>query len=384
VSSSADQGGDGSVETFRARIRAVLEREVCPYLDEWERAAAMPYRQLLRSLAAAGLLGIGAAEADGGLGLDDRHCLVWAQELGRAPAGAVAMALSVQTDIAAPLLARGSAQLRAEHLSPAISGERTLAYAVSEAGGGSDPANIRTTARPVGDGWLLNGSKSWITNGSLADSIVLVCRTEDTGSVADLSLVVVPGEASGLSQHRIERKLGMRACDHGGLELRNVVVPAGNLLGEPGDGFELMSEAFTRERWFLAAAACAQARRIIAGTAGWAAGHRLSRQSLFDQQSVRFDFAQLTSRLEVTEAYVEAASATGSLQANLRSASVMKLQATAVLRAAADWSLQLHGARAYMDDDRGPARDLRDARASSLAGGSDEMLTDLIARWGSR
>lgn len=379
MSASTDQ--TGSVETFRARIRAVLECEVYPYLDEWERAATMPYRQVLRSLAAAGLLGIGAAKADGGLGLDDRYSLAWAQELGCAPAGALAMALSVQTDIAAPLLARGTAQLRAEHLRPAISGERTLAYAVSEAGGGSEPANIRTTARPVADGWLLNGSKAWITNGSLADSIVLACRTEDTGSVADLSLVVVPREAPGLSQHRIERKLGMRACDHGRLELRDVLVPAGNLLGEPGDGFELMSDAFTRERWFLAAAACAQARRIVADTAGWAAGHRLAQRSLFDQQSVRFDFAQLTSRLEVIEAYVEAAVATGWLQANLRSASVMKLESTGVLRAAADWSLQLHGARAYMDDDRGPARDLRDARASSLAGGSDEMLAELIARW---
>lgn len=366
-------------ELFRQSLRRFLEERLSPYLDEWE-TTGLPYRDVFPALGARGYLGIGQPIEYGGLGLDHQYTTVWAQELGRLSSGSPAMCLSVQSDIVLPLLLGGSPEVRERYLRPAIAGSKVVAFAVTEEAGGSDPANIRTVATSTPDGFVIDGRKCWITNGSVADVAVVACRTSDTGTLADLSLLAVPTDTTGVTRHRVPGKLGNRGSDHGFLTFDQVKVSRDHLLGGAGDGFALMTETFVRERRFLAVVACAQARRILTETLRWVKTHRVSGGLLFDQQSVRMALVDLTTELELIEAYIDRWSTSAADETvTLRQVSVMKLRATQLLRQIADAALQWRGARAYMSDN-GSARDFRDARASSLAGGSEEVLQHLIGR----
>jgi 2,3-diaminopropionyl alpha,beta-desaturase len=366
-------------ELFRKSLRRFLEDRVTAHLDRWE-ADGLPYRDLFPALGSRGYLGITQPIEYGGLALDHRYTTVWAHELGRLPASSPAMSLSVQTDIVLPILEHAESEIKEVYLREAIAGRMVAAFAVTEASGGSDIRNIRTTATPTNEGFLVSGEKSWITNGSVGDFLVVVCRTADTGSPADLSLLVIPANLPGVTRRSVESKLGNWASDHGMVSLENVVVPRTNLIGVAGDGYALMTETLIRERRFLAVVACAQARRILTDSIVWANSHRIMGRALIDQQTVRLSIVDLLTQLELIEAYVDRWSTSMDASSlTLRTASVMKLRSTQVARQAADLALQLRGARAYMTD-VGPARDVRDTRAGSLAGGSDEALLHLIAK----
>lgn len=277
-----------------------------------------------------------------------------------------------------PLLEAGGESARSDFLPEAIAGRAVLAFAVTESAGGSDPGNIATMATARGDDLVLRGEKSWITNGSVADVLLVVCRTGDNGSLADLSIVAVPAAAPGVHQQPISGKVGNWACDHGVITLTDVVVPRSHLIGRPGDGYALMSETFLRERRFLAVVAAAQARRILHETIAWAREHRVLGAALIDHQHVRFELAQLLADLDLIEAYLaQQAPAAAAGKLTLRTVTTSKLQATKLARRCADLSLQLHGARAYLSG-HGPGRDVRDLRAGALAGGSDEALLHLL------
>lgn len=365
-------------ELFRKSLRALFERHVIPKLDTWESEGTLPYRELFPLLGAHGYLGIAEPEEYGGLGLDYRYTAVWAQELGRIPAGALPMSLSVQTDIVLPALRDAGDEVKDRYLRAAIAGDSVAAFAVTEAAGGSDPRNIATTAVASPDGYVLNGEKAWITNGTVADFYVAACRTGNSGSLSDLSLFVVPAGSPGVTRRAVRGKLGNRACDHGMVAFQDVRVPPDHLIGSPGDGYELMTRTFARERRFLATVAAAQARRILTGATAWARAHAVLDTQLIDHQAVRFALTDLFTELDLVEAYIDRwSTGAGPEDVPLKAASVMKLRAGRLVRAAADTALQLHGARAYMSD-TGPARDARDARAASLAGGADQALLHLL------
>jgi citronellyl-CoA dehydrogenase/2,3-diaminopropionyl alpha,beta-desaturase len=365
-------------QIFRRWVRRILDDRVRPYLDAWEAKGGLPYAELFPDLGGHGLLGLGRSPEHGGLGLDHRYVTIWAEELGRLPSGALPMALSVQTEIAMPLLEAAGECARRTFLPDAIAGRAVLAFAVTERAGGSDLGNIATTATARGDDLVLRGEKSWITNGSVADVLLIACRTGDIDSLADLSVVAVPAATPGVHQQPISGKVGNWACDHGIITLADVVVPRSHLIGRPGDGYALMSETFLRERRFLAVVAAAQARRILKETIVWAREHRVLGAALVDQQHVRFELAQLLADLDLIEAYLaQQAPAAVAGKLTLRSATMIKLRATELARRCADLALQLRGARAYLSE-QGPARDVRDLRAGALAGGSDEALLHLL------
>lgn len=366
------------LEVFRRSLRRVLEDRVLPNIDAWEAGGGMPYPELFPALGRQGFLGLDRSTEHGGLGLDHRYVTVWAEELGRLPSGALAMALSVQTEIAMPLLEAAGEPVRQALLPEAIAGRAVLAFAVTESAGGSDPGNIATVATARGDDLVLRGEKSWITNGSVADVLVVACRTGDTGSLSDLSLVVVPAASPGVHQQPITQKIGNWACDHGIITFTDVVVPRSHLIGRPGDGYALMSETFLRERRFLAVVAAVQAHRILHETLAWAREHRVLGAALIDQQYVRFELAQRLADLDLIEAYLaRQADAVAAGTLSLRSVTIIKLRATELARRCADLALQLRGARAYLSA-HGPARGVRDLRAGALAGGSDEALLHLL------
>lgn len=377
---------DRQHELFRDAVRAVLERE-CAAVEEWERDAAMPTHALYRALGEEGLLGPTLPAEAGGLGLDLGYAYVWATELGRIPSGSVAMSLSVQTDIVLPLLAgTGTAPLHEEFTAPAARGERVAALAVTEPGGGSDLAALRTTAEPDGDGFVLNGHKAFITNGSVADFAVVAAHLtgpEHAGGTPtgldSLALLVVPTDLPGVRREKHRGKLGNRACDHGGLVLTDVRVPAGHLLGKPGSGYEALSRVFTRERAFLAAVAATRAGTAIREATGYARGRHVLGRPLAEHQSVAFRLAELDAEHDLVEHYTAGVfQLLADDRPALRQASIAKLRAARLERDSADLRLQLHGGAGYLDGGA-VERAYRDARAGSLAGGADETLLHLLA-----
>lgn len=379
-------------ELFRDSVRAVLERE-CAAVEEWEQAGAMPVRALYRALGEEGLLGLTLPAEAGGLGLDLGYAYVWATELGRVPSGSPAMSLSVQTDIVLPLLAEtGGERVRADFVVPAARGERVAALAATEPGGGSDLATLRTTAVPTGDGYVLNGRKSFITNGSIADFAVVACHLADPAPGApdadgpaaargldSLALLVVPTDLPGVRRERHTGKLGNRACDHGSLSFTDVRVPEDHLLGKPGGGYEALSRVFTRERAFLAAVATTRAGTFLRAAAEYARGRRVLGRPLADHQAIAFRLAELDAEHALLEHYT---AGVFQLLAEdlpaLRQASIAKLRAARLERETADLRLQLHGGAGYLDGGA-VERAYRDARAGSLAGGADEALLHLLA-----
>ncbi|MFJ9107690.1 acyl-CoA dehydrogenase family protein [Streptomyces sp. NPDC102283] len=375
-------------ELFRDSVRAVLERVLLPGLHGWESEGRMPTHEICRALGEEGLLGLTLPldEESGGLGLDLGYSWVWAQELGRLPAGSPAMSLSVQTDIVLPLLAEaGGERVRTEFLRPAVRGELVAALAATEPGGGSDLAALRATAVRTADGIRLTGDKAYITNGSVADFAVVVCHlVEGEGErgatgLDSLALLLVPTGLPGVSRARYTGKLGNRACDHGSLTFTDVRVPEENLLGEPGSGYEALTRVLTRERAFLAAVATARTETALRETVEHARGRAVLGRSLMDHQAIAFKLAELDAELALVEQYTGAVFHLLDEKAPaLRQASIAKLRASRLERESADLRLQLHGAGGYMED--GPVeRAYRDARAHGLAGGADEALLHLIA-----
>ncbi|MFJ8692611.1 acyl-CoA dehydrogenase family protein [Streptomyces roseolilacinus] len=370
-------------ELFRETIRVVLDRECgSQTLTEWERQGRMPVRELYRALAGEGLLGLTLPEEDGGLGLDLGYSRIWAEELGRLTSGSPVMSLSAHTDIVLPVLVEaGSTAVRRTFVRSAVRGESVGALAVTEPGGGSDLGALRTTAEPVGDHLRLNGSKAYITNGSVAGFALVLCHIRPPGAPAGLdtlSLLVVPTDLPGVTRHRHTVKLGHHACDHGSLEFTDVLVPREFLLGAPGSGYALQTGVFARERAFLAAAMVASARHALEEAAGHARERVVLGRPLLDHQSAGFRLAELDAELSLLDPYVghvfdllaEGAPA-------LRQSSVAKLRAARLLREVADLGLQLHGAAGYLDGGAVERR-YRDARAFSLAGGAEEALLHLL------
>src|SRR5689334_22337954 len=199
---------------LRRTVREFVDKEINPHVDRWERDGAFPAHELFKKAGRLGLLGVNKPEAYGGMGLDYSYQMVVSEELGGCAGGSVPMAIGVQTDMATPALARwGSDELRREFLAPAIAGDMVASIAVSEVGGGSDVAALKTTARKDGSDYVINGSKMWITNASQADWFCLLCNTGEGPVHMNKSLVIVPAKLRGVTVGEKLDKLGMRASD---------------------------------------------------------------------------------------------------------------------------------------------------------------------------
>ncbi|MGI9154175.1 MAG: acyl-CoA dehydrogenase family protein, partial [Rubrivivax sp.] len=218
-------------------VERFIVNEVNPHVTAWEAAGEFPSHQVFKQLGDLGLLGLKYPEAFGGAGLDFSYAAVMAEALAVCTCGGVPMAIGVQTDMATPALARfGSDDLRREYLTPTIRGDMVACLGVSEPGGGSDVAALKTTARAEGGDWVINGSKMWITNGLKADWCCLLANTDDGPAHRNKSLIVLPMDAAGISKQKIH-KIGMHASDTAQLFFDNVRVPRRNLIGEEGKGF---------------------------------------------------------------------------------------------------------------------------------------------------
>lgn len=364
---------------LRALVRDVATRELVPHLDEWERAGDVP-RSAHKTLAAAGLLGLGFPETAGGSGGDAVDAAILAEELILAGGSSGLCAALLTHGIALPHLVRaGDQQLIDEVARPILAGDAIGALAVTEPDGGSDVAALRTRAVRDGDEYVVNGSKTYITSGARADFVTMAVRTGGDGW-GGISLLVVPTSTPGFTVARRLEKTGWLCSDTAELSYVDVRVPARYLVGEENGGFAQIAQQFVGERLALAVQACATARRCVDLTLEWCRSREAFGKPLTGQQVVRHKLVEMHRVTEVARTY------TWSVLARhvagdevVAEAALAKNTAVAACDSVVYDAVQLHGGLGYM---RGPEVEMhaRDARILGIGGGATEVMTDLAAK----
>jgi citronellyl-CoA dehydrogenase len=356
------------------------DKEINPHVAEWEKAEQFPSHELFKKLGDLGLLGLKYPEEFGGAGLDFSYSMVMAEALGQCNCGGVPMAIGVQTDMATPALARfGSDELRREFLTPTISGDYVACLGVSEPGGGSDVAALKTTAKTDGGDYLINGSKMWITNGLEADWCCLLANTSEGPAHKNKSLIVVPMDAPGISRQKIH-KIGMDSSDTAQLFFDNVRVPKRNLIGQEGLGFTFQMLQFQEERLWGAAGSLRSLDRLIDQTIDYTRQRKAFGKSILDNQVVHYRLAELRTEVEslraltyrAVEMYIGGKDVT-------RLASMAKLKCGRLSREVTDACLQYWGGMGYTRDNP-ISQAYRDSRLISIGGGADEVMLGIICK----
>jgi citronellyl-CoA dehydrogenase len=368
-------------EAFRRSVRGVLDREIEPFVDEWEAAGGFPGHQLWKTLGAAGLLGLEYDPAYGGQGADHSYTVIFGEELGRIGCGAVPMAITAHTDMATPSLHRfGTHELKERYLAPALAGEMMAAIGVTEPDAGSDVAAIRTRAVRDGDEWVINGSKLYITNGTQADWICLLVRTSDEGGYAGMSQIVFPTDGPGFSVARKLDKLGMRSSDTAELSFTDARVPVANTIGQIGQGFQQQMRQFQNERMIAAYTAVGAMSEAVARTRAYLAQRQVFGRPLLANQYLRYRLAELSAELDLLRHYnYSCADAYMRGEDTTRFATIAKLKAGRLQRDVADTCLQFHGGVGYMSE-TWVSRFFRDGRLLSIGGGADEVMLQVLSK----
>jgi citronellyl-CoA dehydrogenase len=368
-------------QQIRKTVREVIEKEINPRYDEWERAGSFPAHEVFKKLGSLGLLGINKPEKFGGMGLDYTYQLVMDEELGTIAGGSIGMAIGVQTSMATPALARwGEDELKGEFLAPAIAGDQVAAIAVSEVSGGSDVAALKTSARKDGSDYVINGSKMWITNAAQADWLCVLVNTSEGSPHANKSLVIVPAKTKGVTIGAKLDKLGMRASDTCPVFFEDVRVPQRHRIGQEGMGFMLQMMQFQEERLFGAASSLRGMEKVIAATVAYCKERHTFGQPLIDNQVIHFKFAEMQTEIEALRSLVYRAAEehVGGKDVTML-ASMAKLKAGRLLREVSDACLQYWGGMGFIWDN--PAsRAYRDTRLMSIGGGADEIMLGIICK----
>lgn len=362
-------------------VTRFVKNELNPHIAEWEKAEEFPSHQVFKKLGALGLLGLKYPEEYGGAGLDFSYSMVMAEALGAADCGGVPMAIGVHTDMCTPALARfGSDELRREYLVPSIAGDVVGCLGVSEPGGGSDVAAVKTSARKEGSDYVINGSKMWITNGLKADWCCLLANTSEGGSPhKNKSLIIVPMDARGITRQKIH-KIGMNSSDTAQLFFDNVRVPQRNLIAQEGMGFMFQMMQFQEERLFGAASSLRGLDKVIDMTIEYTRERKAFGKSILDNQLVHFRLAELRTEVEALRAltYRAVELYVGGKDVTLL-ASMAKLKCGRLGREVTDTCLQYWGGMGYTMDNL-VSRAWRDQRLVSIGGGADEVMLGIIAK----
>ncbi|MEU5754732.1 acyl-CoA dehydrogenase family protein [Streptomyces sp. NPDC047829] len=366
-------------EAFRETVRAFLTKEVAPHHERWEREGVVD-REVWRSAGRQGLLGMAVAEEYGGGGTDDfRYSAVLIEEFARA--GASGLALSLHNDIVGPYLTRLADEEQKRRWLPGFaSGDLVTAIAMTEPGAGSDLQGIRTTATDEGDHYLLNGAKTFISNGILADLVVVVARTTPEGGSGGQSLLVVERGTQGFARGRNLDKIGQKAQDTAELFFDDVRVPKENLLGEENQAFTYLMGNLAQERLAIAIGAAAAAEEILDVTTRYVKEREAFGRPLSGLQHIRFEIAEMATETAVTRTFVDRCVIEhGQGRLDAVHASMAKWWATELQKRVVDRCLQLHGGYGYMSEYR-VARAFLDSRVQTIYGGTTEIMKEIIGR----
>ncbi len=366
-------------ESFRRTVRQFLESEVAPFAREWEEARRIP-RETFRRMGDLGFLGILFPEELGGTGASIFHALAFLEELPRSLMGGFVASVSVQSFIATGALhLHGTEGQKRRWLAPSIAGTMVGAIAISEPDTGSDVAAIRTTARREGGAWVIDGAKTWITNGVEGDFVVVACRTDGDAGAGGLSLIVVEADTPGFSRTKL-RKMGWHSSDTGELTFENVRVPIGNLVGGENEGFYLIMETFVLERLVTAATSIGSTRLALEETRKYVLSREAFGRPIGKFQAIRHRLADLHAELEAAAQLVYHAAWLHERGENpVAEACMAKLLATELSKKTADECLQFFGGFGTVEE-YPMERFFRDARFGTIVAGTSEIMREVIAK----
>jgi alkylation response protein AidB-like acyl-CoA dehydrogenase len=366
-------------DQLREAVHAFAVRELAPHAEEWERDT-FPDSVFAR-MGELGFLGLDKPVEYGGQGGDYYTALVLVEEMVHSRSGGLGLGISVQTDMAMPpILEFGTEEQKQRWVVPAIAGEKILCLGITEPDAGSDVAGIRTRAVREGDDWVINGSKTYITNGHRADVIVLVAKTDPDAGHDGITLFLVPMDSPGVVREKKLDKLGMRASDTALLAFQDVRVPADAVLGELGRGFRQIMWQLQRERVIGAASSVAHAQRVFDDTLRYALQRTAFGQQIGHFQVIRHKFAEMATKIETARQLTYATAwqiENGGYP--VRQISMTKLHATRIALEVADECIQIHGGAGYMTE-YGIERVWRDLRLNRIGGGTDEIMLDVIGK----
>jgi acyl-CoA dehydrogenase len=365
---------------LRDTVRRFVDERVRPQAEAWEQAGMVP-REVLREMGSLGLLGIRYPARFGGGEMDTLGSVVLAEELGRSSFGGFAITALVHTDMASPHLARAGSTAQVQRWLPElIAGRKVCAVAMTEADAGSDLAGMRSTARRDGRGWVLNGSKMFITNGVHADLYIVAAKTGEPGRNRQMSMFLLERGTPGFGVARPLHKTGWLCSDTAELVFSDCRLPADALLGDEGQGFKALTHNLQNERIVIAAMAVGEASHAIELTLQWVMQRRAFEAPLWDKQAIR-------QRLAMRAAQVEAARALVYLTAwrdargeqVVREVSMLKALCGTLVNEVLYDCVQFHGGMGYM---RGTAveRMARDARVQAIGGGATEVMLEEVAK----
>ncbi|MDG4859766.1 acyl-CoA dehydrogenase family protein [Streptomyces sp. T-3] len=366
-------------EAFRETVRTFLTKEVVPHYEQWEKDGIVS-REAWLAAGRQGLLGLAVPEEFGGGGNTDfRYSAVLAEEFTRA--GAAGLAVGLHNDIIGPYLTGlGTEEQKRRWLPKFCSGETVTAIAMTEPGAGSDLQGIRTTAEDKGDHWVLNGSKTFISNGIISDLVIVVAKTTPEGGAKGLSLLVVERGMEGFERGRNLDKIGQKAQDTAELFFHDVKVPKENLLGELDGAFIHLMTNLAQERMGIAVAAISAAEYLLEITMQYVQEREAFGRKLAKLQHIRFEIAEMATECAVTRTFLDRCivdHSNGELDAV--HASMAKWWATELQKRVADRCLQLHGGYGYMTEYR-VARAFTDGRIQTIYGGTTEIMKEIIGR----
>ena len=367
-------------ESFRSSVRTFIDRAVTPNLDSWAEQGYID-RSAYRAAGAAGMLGMQAPERLGGGGTRDfRFHMVIAEELARANAGALLSSISLQNDVILPyLLDEATPEQQERYVPGCCSGELVGSIAMTEPGTGSDLRGIRTTARREGDSWVINGVKTFITSGKLANFCLVVARADDDHN-GRLSMIIVDSGTPGFTKGRKLSKIGQQAQDTAELYFDDVRVPVDNLVGKEGEAATMLAGHLPQERMTIAFTAVAVAEQAICWAAQYVNDRHAFGAPLVDLQSVQFTLAELVTQLDVTRAYVDSCAILLN-QGRLTPVDAAKAKwwATETQTRIVDRALQLFGGYGYMTE-YPIAQAYVDSRVATIYGGTTEIMKHIIGK----
>jgi alkylation response protein AidB-like acyl-CoA dehydrogenase len=366
-------------EDFRKTARTFMEKEVVPFHDQWEKDGIVP-RELWTKAGETGLLCFDVAEEYGGPGVDDfRYNVILSEEQTRV--GASGPGFSVHTDIIVPYLSSiANDEQKRRWLPGCVTGEIITAIAMTEPGAGSDLQGVRTTAVDKGDHYLLNGSKTFISNGINADLVIVVARTDPNAGYKGISLLVVERGMEGFERGRNLDKIGLHAQDTAELSFTDVVVPKENLLGEEGEGFIFLMTNLPQERLIIAAQAVAACESVVGMCLEYAKTREAFGKPIGKFQHNRFLIAEMATEARIARTFVDECvrkHLDGKLDAV--DASMAKWWTTELLNKMVNQGVQLHGGYGYMMEFP-IAKAYLDSRISTIYGGTTEIQKEIIGR----
>ncbi|MEO0470917.1 MAG: acyl-CoA dehydrogenase family protein [Bacteroidota bacterium] len=364
---------------FRQSFRAFLEKEVRPYIDQWEEDGELP-RSIYKRFGEMGYFGLSFPEAYGGMNVDKLYAVIFTEEMARMNSGGFMASIGAHPGLALTHInGAGNEAQKQAYLVPGIKGDKIGCLAITEPSGGSDVQAIRTTAVRQGDHYLVNGSKTFITNGVNSDFLVTAVKTDTSKGAKGMSMLIIDRNTPGLSATKL-KKLGWHASDTGEIAFDDVKVPVGNLLGGENQGFFYIMQHFVSERLMMAITAVASSEHALALTLTYMKEREAFGRTINRFQVLRHRIAQLAAEIEMNKAFVY------SLYQRfmkgdylVKEASMAKLTTTQLHDKVATECLQMFGGYGYMEE-YPLARQFRDARLGQIGGGTSEILCEIIAK----